>query len=381
MIYFDNGATTRPYKDVVDLIAKISYEDFGNPSSLHALGIRAEKILENSRKKVAETIRAEPGEIVFTSGGTESINMALKGTASALKREGKHILSTPIEHSASLESLKALQGAGYDVEMLHVDTNGLLDLDDLKRKLRQDTILVNIMLVNNEIGTIEPVTEAGHIIKMFNPGIAFHVDAVQGYGKVNINTKNLKADLMSFSGHKIHAPKGVGMLYVRKGARVHPILSGGSQENLMRPGTVNVPVIAGFAQAAARKVVDMDQDNHIAKRVRDRLISELQKKMPDKIRVNSPNDGLPGIVNISFSSIKSEVILHALEMDEIYVSSGSACSSRKQGVSHVIKELHIPEPWADGAIRFSFSGENTEEEAAVCAEKLLNIVNTFRIRG
>lgn len=379
MIYFDNGATTRPYKEVLELISKLSYEEFGNPSSLHSLGVRAERVLEDSRKQIAETIKAGQDEIIFTSGGTEAINMALRGSAEALKRCGKHILSTPIEHSASLESLKFLQSTGYEVEMLHVDSFGMIDLDDLKSKLRQDTILVNIMMVNNEVGSIEPVIDAGHIIKSFNSGINFHVDAVQAYGKTIINTKNLKADLLSFSAHKIHGPKGVGMLYIRSGTKIHPIMSGGSQERQLRPGTVNVPGIAGFARAAVKKTANMDQDNHIIKKVREKLVFELQQRLSDKIRINSPHNSLPGILNISFSTVKSEVILHALELKEIYVSSGSACSSKKQTVSHVIKAMHVPPPWSDGAIRFSFSGENTEKEAVICAETLHDIVNTFRI--
>jgi cysteine desulfurase len=379
MIYFDNGSTTRPYKEVVDLVARLSFDEFGNSSSLHALGLRAERILEESRRTMAETIKASPEEIVFTSGGTESINMAIKGTASALKRSGRHILSTPIEHPASLESLKALKDSGYDVEMLHVDSSGKIDLDDLKNKLRKDTILVNIMMVNNETGVIEPVVEAGDIIKSRNKETAFHVDAIQGYGKLAISVKNLKADMISFSAHKIHGPKGIGMLYMRKGARLHPLLSGGGHERQIRPGTVNVPAIAGFAKAASIKTGNMDEDNRAVRKVRERLISELKQRIPDRVRINSPQDGLPCILNISFSHIKSEVILHALELDEIYVSSGSACSSKKQATSHVIKAINIPAPWADGAIRFSFCGENTEQEASICAEKLVDILNTFKI--
>lgn len=379
MIYFDNSATTRPYKEVVDLVAKISYEEYGNPASLHSFGMRAERILEQSRKQLADTIRADPEEIVFTSGGTESINMAIKGTAEAMKRSGKHILSTPIEHPASLESLKVLENMGFEVEMLSVDSKGFIDPEELRRKIRKDTILVNIMMVNNETGVIQPVTEAGKIIKSVNPNTLFHVDAVQAYGKLPIDTRSLKADLISFSAHKIHGPRGVGMLYLRHGTKIRPILSGGGQEKQYRSGTVNVPGIAGFACAAVKKTEQMVQDNQNIRRVRERLISELKQRMPDKIRINSPEDGLPGILSISFNSIKSEVILHALELNEIYVSSGSACSSKKNSISHVVKALSIPAPWADGTIRFSFCGENTEEEAAACAQALQDIMNTFTL--
>ena len=379
MIYFDNSATTRPYKEVVDLIAKISYEEFGNPASLHAFGMRAERILEQARKQLAETLKADPEEIVFTSGGTESINMAIKGTAEAMKRSGKHILSTPIEQPAALESLKVLEDMGFSVEMLSVDGKGFVDLEELKRKIRKDTILVNIMMVNNETGVIQPVTEAGQIIKSVNPGTVFHVDAVQAYGKLPIDTRSLKADIMSFSAHKIHGPRGVGMMYLRHGTKIRPILSGGGQERQYRSGTVNVPGIAGFACAAVRKTSQMEQDNSNIRKVRERLISELKSRMPDQIRINSPEDGLPGILSISFRSIKSEVILHALEQHEIYVSSGSACSSKKNSISHVIRALNIPAPWSDGTIRFSFCGDNTEEEAVVCAQALQDILNTFAL--
>lgn len=379
MIYFDNSATTRPYKEVVDLVAKLSYEEFGNPASLHSFGMRAEKILEQSRKQLAETIKADPEEIIFTSGGTESINMAIKGTAEAMKRSGKHVISTPIEHPASLESLKVLESMGFDVEFLGVDGKGRIDLEELKKKVRKDTILVNIMMVNNETGVIEPVAEAGNIIKGINPNTLFHVDAVQAYGKLPIDTRKIKADIMSFSAHKIHGPRGVGMMYLKRGTKIRPILSGGGQERQYRSGTVNVPGIAGFAHAAVKKIERMDEDNRKIIKVRERLIDELKRRMPDKIRINSPDDGLPGILSISFSFVKSEVILHALELSEIYVSSGSACSSKKNSISHVIKAMNIPAPWADGTIRFSFSGDNTEEEAETCAKVLEDIMNTFTL--
>ena len=379
MIYFDNSATTRPYKEVVDLVAKLSYEEFGNPASLHSFGMRAERILEQSRKQLADTLKADPEEIVFTSGGTEAVNLAIKGSAEALKRSGKHVLSTPIEHPAALESLNVLENMGYEVEMLSVDDKGMIDTGELKKKLRKDTILVNIMMVNNETGVIQPVTEAGHIIKSSNPNTVFHVDAVQAYGKLPIDTRSLRADIMSFSAHKIHGPRGVGMMYLRHGTKIRPIMSGGGQEKQFRSGTVNVPGIAGFACAAVKKTEQMDQDNQTIKRIREKLIDELKQMMPDKIRINSPEDGLPGILSISFSSVKSEVILHALELSEIYVSSGSACSAKKNSISHVIKAMNIPAPWSDGTIRFSFSGDNREEEAVLCAQALEDIMNTFTL--
>ncbi|HHU91365.1 MAG TPA: cysteine desulfurase [Clostridiaceae bacterium] len=375
MIYFDNSATTKPYKEVIELIARLMSEEFGNSTSLHTLGLRAERLLEDTRDSLASTIKAKPEELVFTSGGTESVNMALRGAAEILKRSGNHILSSPVEHSAALESLKELERIGYHVEYLEVDKYGRILLDDLRAKLKKDTIMVNIMAVNNELGTIEPVNEAAHIIKSNNRATIFHVDAVQAYGKIPINTMDLNADLISFSSHKIHGPKGVGMLYIRKGARIHPLMMGGGHERKLRSGTVNVPCIAGFGLAASMKLERMQQDQKRNSRIRDILIKELANSLSTGIRINSPEDGVENILNISFKGIKSETLLHFLEMREIYVSSGSACSSRKNAVSHVLKAAKIPRQWAEGAIRFSFGSFNTEKEAVITADAIKEIIN------
>ncbi len=380
MIYFDNSATTKPYKEVVELVARLMSEEFGNSSSLHTLGIRAERILENTRRTLAETIKAQPDEIIFTSGGTESINMALKGSAEALKRTGKHIITTPIEHDAALESLKALSSIGYEVEYLGVDEYGHISLDELKDKIRDDTILVNIMAVNNELGTIEPVEEAAHIIKSKNKTTMFHVDAVQAYGKIPINVRNLEADFISFSSHKIHGPKGVGMLYMRKGVRLHPIISGGGHERKLRSGTVNVPGIAGFGLAASMKIERMEEDSKVCSKIRQLLLDNLEKSLGSSLRVNSPMDGVDSVLNVSLKGVQSETILHFLEMKEIYVSSGSACHSRKNAVSHVLKSIGLPPEWAKGAIRFSFSGDNTEQEAEICSNTIAEIMGTVQKR-
>ena len=378
MIYFDNSSTTKPYKEVVELVARLMSEEFGNSSSLHILGIRAERILESTRKTLAETIKAEPEEIIFTSGGTESINMALKGSAAAMKLSGKHILTSPIEHDASLESLKTLSEMGFEVEYIEVDQYGHILLDDLSRKIRPDTILVNIMAVNNELGTIEPVEEAAGIIKSKNEKTVFHVDAVQAYGKIPVNVRRLNADFISFSSHKIHGPKGVGMLYMRKGARIHPLITGGGHERKLRSGTVNVPGIAGFGLAATTKISRMQKDSEICKKVRNRLLTELRNSLGNSVRVNSPEDGISNILNISFKGVKSENILHFLESKDIFVSSGSACHSRRDTTSHVLKAVGIPSEWAEGAIRFSFSGDNTEDQAKICADAIVNILKTVQ---
>jgi len=375
MIYFDNSATTKPYEEVIELIARLMSEEFGNSSSLHVLGLRAERILEDTRDKLASTIKAKPEELVFTSGGTESVNMAIRGTAEVLKRSGNHILSSPVEHAASLESLKELERIGYQVEYLEVDEYGRILLDDLKAKLRKDTILVNIMAVNNELGTIEPVYEAAQIIKSNNKATVFHVDAVQAYGKIPVNTRDLNADLISFSSHKIHGPKGVGMLYMRKGTRIHPLIMGGGHERKLRSGTVNVPCIAGFGLAALIKTGRMKEDQEKNGRIRDILIRELSASLSGKIRVNSPEDGVENILNISFKGIKSETLLHFLEMRDIYVSTGSACSSKKNAISHVLKAAKVPQQWAEGSIRFSFGSFNTEDEAVIVADAIKEIIN------
>jgi len=378
MIYFDNSSTTRPYDEVTELVARLMSEEFGNSSSLHALGIRAERILENARKTLAETIKAEPEEIIFTSGGTESINMALKGSAAVLKRSGKHILTSPIEHSASLESLKFLGENGYEVEFIDVDEYGCIKLDDLSRKIRPDTVIVNIMAVNNELGTIEPVEDAGRIIKTKNPKTVFHVDAVQAYGKIPINVRKLHADFISFSAHKIHGPKGVGMLFMRKGTRIHPLLNGGGHERNLRSGTVNVPGIAGFALAASIKTDRIKKDSEICRKVRDRILSELNNSLGDSMRINSPKDGVDNILNISFKGVKSENLLHFLEARDIFVSSGSACHSRRDTTSHVLKAVGIPSEWAEGAIRLSFCGDNTEDQARIFADAIVEILKIIQ---
>lgn len=378
MIYFDNSATTQPYKEVIKLVAKLMSEEFGNSSSLHSLGIRAERILEDNRDKLATTIKAKPEELVFTSGGTESVNMALRGTAEILKRSGKHILSSPVEHSAALESLKELERLGYEVEYLDVDKYGRILVDDLKSKLRKDTILVNIMAVNNELGTIEPLGEAAQIIKSNSKRTIFHVDAVQAYGKILINTRDLNADFISFSSHKIHGPKGVGMLYMRKGIRLHPLMMGGGHERNLRAGTVNVPGIAGFGLAASIKTERMKEDQKNSRKIRNILINELNNSIGTDIRINSPEDGVENILNISFKGIKAETLLHFLEMREIYVSSGSACNSKKNAISHVLKAIEIPRQWAEGAIRFSFGSFNTEKEAVITADAIKEIITKLR---
>lgn len=378
MIYFDNSATTKPYKEVIEHISKLMSEEFGNSSSLHNLGLRAERVLEDTRAKLASTIKAEPEELVFTSGGTESINMALRGTAEILKRSGNHILSSPVEHSASLESLNELERLGYKVEYIDVDAYGRIVIDDLRAKLRKETILVNIMAVNNELGTIEPVIDAARIIKSNNKSTIFHVDAVQAYGKIPLNIRDLKADFISFSAHKIHGPKGVGMLYMRKGIRLHPLMMGGGHERKLRSGTVNVPCIAGFGLAASMKTERMKEDQLNSARIKKVLTESLSDSLGSEIRINSPDDGVENILNISFKGIKSETLMHFLEMQDIYVSSGSACNSKKNAVSHVLKRVGITREFAEGAIRFSFGSFNTGEEAYIAADAINEIIKKLK---
>lgn len=375
-VYLDNSSTTRAYKDCAELVADIMYNSYGNPSSLHRKGIEAEKIVKKAREQIAETLKASPGEIFFTSGGTESDNLALIGAAKASR--GRHILSTSIEHPAVLNTLRHLEKKGYVVELLPVNNKGVVDLEKLSKMIRKDTALVSCMYVNNETGTVEPVEKIGKIIKATNPGTVFHIDAVQAYGKIPFTAASTGADLISLSSHKIHGPKGVGALYVKNKAKLSPILFGGGQQDNVRPGTENVPGIAGFGLAAQKsyerigeKVLEMER---LKNRLRDGIIGKL-----DDVTVNTPFDGAaPHILNLSFGYVKSEVLLHSLETDGIYVSSGSACSSHKKGPSYVLTAIGTDKKLIDGSIRFSLSEFTTPEEIDYTVEKVAEHVSKIR---
>ena len=378
-IYFDNSATTKPFDEVVDVISDTLRHVYGNPSALHKIGIDAEKVLKSAREDIAKTLNVEPKEIIFTSGGTESNNFAIKGYLEGNKRSGNHIITTKIEHPAVLEVFKFLETKGYKVDYINVLENGVIDLKDLKSKITEDTALISVMFVNNETGAIQPIEQVIDIKNEIKPSIKVHVDAVQAYGKLPINLKALKIDMMSVSSHKIHGPKGIGCLFVRNGIKLHPEILGGGQEQNLRSGTENVPLIAGFAKAASIMNKNILANSEKVKEVRETLLRELEKT-DINYKVISTNEGLPYILNIAFLNTKSEVMLHHLEDQGIYVSTGSACSQKRKKYSHVLTAMGLPVNVIDSAIRFSFSNLNTKEEAIKTVECIKKIIPYILIK-
>ena len=377
--YLDNSATTRCCEEAAQLVVKLLTEDYGNPSSLHNKGVIAENYMNDARKKIAKTLKVQEKEICFTSGGTESNNLAIIGVAEANKRSGKHVITTSIEHPSVSATMAYLEEHGYEVTYLPVDAYGVISLDDLKAAIRPDTILVSLMQVNNEIGAVEPIAEAGALIKQCNPQTLFHVDAIQSYGKMRIYPAKMHVDLLSVSGHKLHGPKGVGFLYIRNGVKIHPLILGGGQQKGMRSGTDNVPGIAGLGCAAKEAYTDFDKKvTHLCE-LKQFFMEELQK-IPDTVLNSLPGDqGAPHIVSVSFAGVRSEVLLHALEERGIQVSSGSACSSNKKlPVSPVLKEIGLKKDLLDSTVRFSFCENTTKEELEYCLQQLKELLVVLR---
>ena len=362
-VYLDNSATTRTLPEVAKLMTRIMCEDYGNPSSMHLKGVHAEKHIRYAKETLARLLKVSEKEIYFTSGGTESDNLALIGCAMANYRAGKHLITTQIEHPAILQTMHYLESQDFEVTYLSVDREGRISLEELKRAIRPDTILVSIMHTNNEIGTVEPIEEAGRLVKSMNPGTLFHVDAVQGFGKYRIYPKRMNIDMLSVSGHKIHGPKGVGFLYVGEKVKIHNLIYGGGQQKNLRSGTENVPGIAGMAKAAELLYEHLDEDTARLYYLKDYFIKGLER-IPD-IRINGPlgSEGAPHIINLSVRGVRSEVLLHALEDKGIYVSAGSACASNKpQAGSATLKGIGLEKNLLDSTIRFSMSVETTQEE-------------------
>lgn len=361
--YLDNSATTVVVAPVKDIMIKTMCEDFGNPSSLHLKGVDAEKYVKKAREIIAKSLKVDEKEIIFTSGGTESNNLALIGTARANQRAGKHIITTCFEHASVLSTMDFLKDMGFEITYLAVDSDGKIDLNQLKESLREDTILVSVMYVNNEIGAVEPVSEISKIIKAYNPDIVFHVDAIQAYGKYIINPKKLGIDLLSVSGHKIHGPKGSGFLYASGKVKLKPIIYGGGQQKGMRSGTENVPAIAGLGEAVKYSYDNFNEKIEKLYSLKDYFIDEVSKI--DNVKINSKKgkESAPHIVSVSFIGVRSEVMLHTLEDRDIFVSAGSACSSNKQkNVSATLKGIGLKPEEIDSTIRFSFCYETTKEE-------------------
>ena len=372
--YLDNSATTRCSARVKDLMVRILTEDYGNPSSLHNKGKEAEDYIRTAREQIARTLKIDGKELVFTSGGTESNNMALIGGALANRRNGRHIITTGIEHASVLAPLDYLKELGYEITYLSVDENGQISLDELREAVREDTVLVSIMMVNNEIGALEPVEAAAKLIKEKNPGTLFHVDAIQAYGKFRIYPKKWGIDLMSGSGHKIHAPKGTGFLYIADKVKVKPVIYGGGQQKGLRSGTENVPGVAALGAAAEEAYEDFESKTERLYALRERLIRGVTEIGGVTVNGRTDRDCAPHIVNISIRDVRSEVMLHSLEEYGIYVSAGSACSSNKPAPSRTLQEIGLPKSAVASAIRISFCAETTEEEVDYAVEKMKEII-------
>lgn len=377
-VYFDNAATTAVSDSVIDLMVKTMREDYANPSAKHTMGIAAERYVKEAASRIAATLKCSEGEIIFTSCGTESNNLALIGAALAHRRRGMHLITTGIEHASVYRPMDFLQEMGYEVSVLAVDRSGHIDLQQLKDMIRKDTILVSTMLVNNEIGAIEPVEEISKIIKSVNPDTLYHVDAIQAYGKMRIYPKRMGIDMLSVSGHKFHGPKGVGFLFLREGVRLKPIIYGGGQQKDMRSGTINVPGIAGMGLAAKEAYDCLDERTGHMRDVRNHIAQSVTG-IPG-VSVNSPtgDEGAPHIVSISVSGVRAEVLLHALEARGIYVSSGSACSSHHPGISGTLKGIGLKEELLDSTIRVSLDENNTMEQADYFADVLRQETENLR---
>lgn len=377
--YLDNSATTKVYDSVKDIMLETMLEHYGNPSSKHIKGIEAENYIKEAKKIIAKLLKVQDKEIYFTSGGTESNNLALIGCALANKRSGNHIITSLVEHSSVINTVKFLEEEGFKVTRLPVDKNGIVLLDQLEQEITEETILISIMHVNNEIGTIQPIEKICEIIRNKKPDTIIHVDAVQSFGKFKIQPKKFGIDLLSVSGHKIHGPKGVGFLYINTNVKIKPLIFGGEQQNGIRSGTENVPGIAGIGEAAKKIYSNIDEDMNRLYELKEDFVNQISEL--EEVIVNSKNENYfaPHIVSASFIGIKSEVLLHALEQKNIYVSSGSACNANKNTKSGTLKAIGIQSDLLDCTIRFSFSAETTKEELEYCVEMLKEILPKLRI--
>ncbi len=379
VVYFDNSATTRQTPRVTETVASTARKFYGNPSSLTRLGLFAEKELTKARETIAGTVGAMKSEIVFTSSGTEANNLAIKGYLAANRHSGKKIIVSAVEHPSVLETASSLESSGYKVEYCPVDSRGIIDLKALFEMIDDDTAMISVMTVNSETGAIMPIKEIAAVKNSINPGIVLHTDCVQGYGKIRTDVRELGCDMMTASAHKIHGPRGAGFLYVRRGIRLAPVLHGGGQEGGLRSGTENLPAICGFAAAAEDAFENIDASYENVSRCRDLFRQLISEKYGDKVYFNSDSSSsLPYILNVSFSPVRAEVLLHALESENVFVSVGSACSSKKKSRSHVLTAMNIPVRVIDGSVRFSFSRFTTEEEIRHGAEVLFRCVKELR---
>lgn len=377
-IYLDNSATTAVYPQVVELMSRIMLDDYGNPSSKHNKGVEAEHYVTQAKETLASILKCDKKEILFTSGGTESDNMALIGCAMANKRRGSHIITTMIEHPAVLETTVFLEKNGFEVTYLPVDSTGCVKFEALREALRPETILVSIMYANNEVSAVEPIAEAAQLVKAYNPEIIFHTDAVQAFGKYRIIPKKENIDLMSVSSHKLHGPKGVGFLYIKDKTKINPIIFGGGQQKGMRSGTENVPGIAGMALAAKLCYENFDEKIEKLYELKEYFVEKVLEIPGTTFNGKRGHEGTPHVISISFEDVRSEVLLHALEDKGIYVSSGSACSSNKPALSGTLKAIGVKNNLLDSTIRFSLCTMNTREELDATIDALNELVPMLR---
>ena len=374
-VYVDNAATTQVEPDVAEKVIPCFTSVFGNASSIHTAGRKAKELLDTAREQVANALGAEPGEIYFTAGGSESDNWAIKGVAHKFAKKGKHLITTAIEHHAVLHSMKSLEKEGFEVTYLPVDSEGFVTAEQVEKAIRPDTILVSVMFANNEIGSVEPIAEIGEVCKKH--GVLFHTDAVQAVAHIKIDVKAMNIDMLSLSGHKFNAPKGVGALYIRKGITIPNLIDGGQQERGKRAGTENIPAIVGMGYAIEVATRELDERMSRVRKMRDRLRDELMRRIP-YAKLNTPENSLPGTLNISFQYIEGESILLMLDMNGICASSGSACTSGSLDPSHVLLAIGLPHEIAHGSVRMSIDHNNTEEEIDHIIDTLPKIIQRLR---
>lgn len=376
--YLDNSATTVCEPGVVEKVVQMMSDVFGNPSAMHNKGVEAENYIKEAKEIIAKTLKVQEKEIIFTSGGTESNNLAIMGCGAANHRMGKHLITTKIEHPSVGNVMKHMEEEGFEVTYLPVDENGIVKLDKLREALRPDTMLVSVMYVNNEVGAVQPIEEIGQIVKENNRSTLFHVDAIQGYGKYRIHPKKMGIDLLSVSGHKIHGPKGIGFLYCDSKVKIKPILFGGGQQRDLRSGTENVPGIVGLAEAAKEIYTDFEEKMERLYDVKAYFVEKIAELDNVKINGLTGKNSAPHVVSVSFPGIRSEVLLHSLEEREIYASAGSACASNKPAVSETLKAMNVPKEHLDSTLRFSFSVHTTKEEIDYCIEVLKGLLPMLR---
>ncbi len=378
-IYLDNSATTRVAPEVIELMNRIMSEDYGNAASLHQKGVDAEKYIKKAKEQIASTLKVDTRTIYFTSGGTESNNWAIIGTALANKRAGNHLITTVIEHPSVKNTMRFLEEEfGFQVTYLPVDSNGILSVETLRHAIRPDTILVSCMYVNNEIGALEPIAEIGEMLANEHPNIYFHVDAIQAYGKYEIRPKKMHIDMLSCSGHKLHGPKGVGFLYINERVKIKPLIYGGGQQKGMRSGTENVPGAAGLGLAAEMMYTDFAAKIEGMRQRKERLIAGLSSIEGAHVNGLTDETSAPQIVSCSFEKIRSEVLLHALEERKIYVSSGSACSSSHPSEVNTLLAIGLTRESQEGTIRFSLNPETTDEEIDITLNAIREILAVLR---